>query len=71
MNGALGYVQQTFYIYGSKPPQLPFYKTSVFNNYIGVLFDKENPKLVPISHLERGSRKQIPFTRFNTRKSYG
>lgn len=40
MNGALGYVQNIFYMPITKPPLLLMYITVSFDKYIGVPFDK-------------------------------
>ena len=61
MNGALGYVKDIFYPPTSKPPQLPIFTTIVFDKYVGVPFDASNPKIVPITPMIRGNRKQIPL----------
>ena len=61
VNGALGWVQNIFYVPGSRPLELPMYMTIVFDKYVGVPLDIANPRLVPIAPVVRGSRKQIPL----------
>jgi ATP-dependent DNA helicase PIF1 len=61
VNGALGYIQQIYYILGTKPPQLPMFTAIHFYKYIGVSFDKTNLNIVPITPVTRGNRKQIPL----------
>jgi ATP-dependent DNA helicase PIF1 len=61
VNGALGCIQNIFYMPGTKPPLLPMYTTVLFDKYIGAPFDINNPKVVPITPVIRGNRKQIPL----------
>ena len=61
VNGALGWVQNIFYMLGSRPPELPIYTTVLFDKYVGAPFDNQNPRLVLITPVVRGSRKQIPL----------
>ena len=61
LNGALGWVQTIFYMLGSRSPELPMYTTTLFNKYVGAPFDNQNPRLVLITPVVRGSRKQIPL----------
>lgn len=61
VNGALGWVQNIFYMPGSRLPKLPMYTTVLFYKYVGALFDNQNPRLVPIALVVRGSCKQIPL----------
>ena len=61
VNDALGWVQNIFYMPGSRPLELPMYTTILFDKYVGVPFDNQNPKLVPITSVVRGCRKQIPL----------
>ena len=37
------------------------YMTILFNKHVGAPFDNQNPRLVPITPVVRGSRKQIPL----------
>ena len=61
VNGALGTVENIFFSDGSKPPQLPMYATVSFDDYIGLPWDIRYPKIVPITPIARGNRKQIPL----------
>ena len=61
VNGALGYIQNIFCMYVSKPPQPPMYTTVLFDKYIGVPFDPINSNIVPITLVIRGNHKQNPL----------
>ena len=61
VNGALGWVKNIFYMPRSRPPELPMYTTILFYKYVGAPLDNQNPRLVPITPVVRGSRKQIPL----------
>ena len=57
----LGLVKNIFFSDGSKPPQLPMYAMVSFDDYIGLPWDIRYPKIVPITPISRGNRKQIPL----------
>jgi hypothetical protein len=61
VNGALGYIQNIFYMPGTNPHQLPVFTIVLFDKYIGVPFDISNPNIVPKKPITRGNRKQIPL----------
>lgn len=61
VNGALGEVKAIVYKDAENPPSLPLFVVVQFNNYIGPIWDCNNPKNVPIPPLSRGIYHQIPL----------
>ncbi|XP_057869620.2 uncharacterized protein LOC131076453 [Cryptomeria japonica] len=61
VNGALGEVVDIVYEYGSKPPDIPAYVITRINNYTGPSWNPTYPKLVPITPISLGNRRQIPL----------
>ena len=61
VNGSLGEVVDIVYSPGSKPPDVPMYVTARIDNYTGPPWNKDDPKIVPISPVPLGSRRQIPL----------
>ncbi|XP_057834588.2 uncharacterized protein LOC131045086 [Cryptomeria japonica] len=61
INGALGEVVDIVYQYGSKPLDISAYVITRINNYIGPSWNPTYPKVVPITPISLGNRKQIPL----------
>lgn len=59
VSGALGYIENIFFVLGSKPPQLPQFVTVMFEKYCGVPFYKDFPILIPILPILRGNMRQM------------
>ena len=57
VNGGLGIVEKIVYKPRKSPPEPPTYVLVRFDNYMGVPWDDSSPKTVPITPIERGSRK--------------
>ena len=62
VNGSIGQVNSIVYDTISSPPNLPKYVVVKFDNYTGPPWDAQNPKIVLITPITRGSRTQIPLT---------
>ena len=68
-NGAMGIVRLIIYKAGTKPPDMPDVVLVQFPGYSGLPFIPENPKLIPITPVERVmncvcyccKRKQVPL----------
>ncbi|XP_059076335.1 uncharacterized protein LOC131875721 [Cryptomeria japonica] len=61
VNGALGEVVDIVYEYGFKPRDIPTYVITRINNYIGPSWNPTYPKVVPITPISLGNRRQIPL----------
>lgn len=61
VNGALGYIENIFFVPSSKPPKLPQFVTTMFEKYHGVPFDSDYPILVLISPVVRGNMRNFPL----------
>lgn len=62
VNGALGEVVEIIYSPGSKPPDVPMYVVTRFDNYSGPPWNVHDPKSIPIIPVSLGNRRQIPLT---------
>lgn len=61
VNGVVGFVHEIVYKPGTMPPELPLYVMVKFDTFYGLPFTEENPKIVPIYPIQRGSTNQIPL----------
>ncbi|XP_057839484.1 uncharacterized protein LOC131049447 [Cryptomeria japonica] len=61
VNGAVGEVVNIVYAYGSKRPDIPAYVVTRINNYTGPSWNLTYTKLVPITPISLGNRRQIPL----------
>ena len=57
----MGYIQNIIYKPGNAPPDPPTYVMVEFDNYSGMPFEDEAPKLIPISPIQRGHTRQLPL----------
>lgn len=61
VNGALGEIVDIIYSIGSKPPEVLLYIIEI-DKYIGLPWNEEDPKLVPIIPSCLGNRRKMPIT---------
>ncbi|XP_057847781.2 uncharacterized protein LOC131057655 [Cryptomeria japonica] len=61
VNGAPGQVKEIVYNGGEIPPEFPLFVVVQFKNYIGLVWDHNNPKNIPLVPISRGLRRQLPL----------
>ena len=57
VNGALGYVEDIYYMVGSNLPKLLVFSTVIFEKYTCVPFDINYPNIMPVIPVVRGNLK--------------